>query len=367
MMSTTFKDIYRGKRVLITGHTGFKGSWLSFWLARLGAEVIGYSNGVPTHPSHFVLLKLNIVTVTDDILNLATLTDTVKRYRPDVVFHMAAQPIVRKSYREPVTTFATNIMGTINLLESCRQSGNVKAIVNITSDKCYKNQDITRGYTEDDPMGGNDPYSASKGSAELVSHAYRHSFFNPADYKKKHSTLLANVRAGNVIGGGDWAEDRLIPDIMRAASQSQPAIIRNPNAIRPWQHVLEPLSGYLHVGWKLLTGQPEFADNWNFGPPNSSTMTVHQVIANTQPYWNQIRYEILENPTIPHEDKLLTLDSSKARQKLPWNSVWDGPTTFQKTVEWYKRYYQSGELLTTADLDQYTADAHAAGIEWANG
>ncbi len=363
-MDTLFQGAYAGKRVLITGHTGFKGSWLALWLSKMGAEVVGYALQPPTTPNHFDALKLTLTSIIADILDADALTKTIEKHQPDIVFHLAAQPIVRDSYLRPIETLATNIMGTANLLESCRIAGSVGAIVNITSDKCYQNVERLEGYTENDPMGGDDPYSASKGAAELVSQAYRHSFFNPKDYGVKHHTLLANVRAGNVIGGGDWAKNRLIPDIMRATSAGETVIIRNPEAVRPWQHVLEPLSGYLQLGSKLLEQKRVFAANWNFGPPDAAALTVENVITFTKRYWEDIDFLIDKSTAYVHEAKLLLLDSSKAKKDLHWQSVWDNEATFAKTVGWYKAYYQQQHVRSQEDLDDYIADARAAGLAW---
>lgn len=364
-MAGLFNDAYKGKKVLVTGHTGFKGSWLALWLTKLGAEVVGYSLEAPSDPNHFELLNLKLTTVTDDILNKEKLIETINLHQPDIVFHLAAQALVRDSYQTPVDTFETNIMGTINVLEACRKNDGVKAIVNVTSDKCYQNQEQFWGYREDDPMGGNDPYSASKGAVELAAHSYRQSFFNNDAYGKAHSTLLANVRAGNVIGGGDWARDRLIPDIMRATHQKETVVIRSPRSTRPWQHVLEPLGGYLQVGAKLLDGQKEFAENWNFGPGDEASLTVVEVIEQAKKHLSKIKYEIKESANNPREAHLLRLDSSKARLKLKWKSIWDADKTFEKTVEWYKNYYQEGKAASVKDLDEYIRDAKQAVAEWA--
>ena len=364
-MQDLFGGIYKGKKVLVTGHTGFKGSWLCLWLTSLGAEVVGYSKEIPTSPSHFDLLKLDMTSVEGDILDSEAFKETLGEHRPDIVFHMAAQALVRDSYASPVDTFETNVMGTVKVLDACRACDSVKAVVNITSDKCYQNNEQLRGYKEEDPMGGYDPYSASKGCAELVGNSYRNSFFNNADYGTKHHTLLADVRAGNVIGGGDWAKDRLIPDIMRAASKGETVVIRSPRSVRPWQHVLEPLSGYLHVGWKLLEGKPEFAENWNFGPRDEASLTVSQVIEHTTKHWDKIRFDVQENQATVHEAGLLTLDSGKAREKLGWNSVWESEMTFEKTVGWYKAYYTEGSVVSREDLDSYVADAKTRSVAWA--
>ncbi|MFA6587795.1 MAG: CDP-glucose 4,6-dehydratase [Patescibacteria group bacterium] len=363
MTDKLFNGIYKDKKVFLTGNTGFKGSWLALWLTKLGAQVHGYSLDIPTKPSHFELLKLEIDTEFGDILDKKRLHTAIDSFKPDIVFHMAAQPLVRKSYALPVETFETNIIGTLNVLESCRKAG-IRTIINITSDKCYENKEHLRGYTEDDPMGGKDPYSASKGCAELVANSYRHSFFNLNQYGKSHSTLLADVRAGNVIGGGDWADDRLIPDLIKAASINQKVIIRYPRSIRPWQHVLEPLSGYLQLGWKLLEGKLEFAQNWNFGPNNESDLTVNEVIERSKKIWDKIDYQIQESSENFHEAGLLKLDSTKARSQLKWSSVWDLNQTFEKTIAWYKNYYLNSQIFSEKDLDDYIQDAQKAGLAW---
>lgn len=369
-----FNNIYSGKRVLITGHTGFKGSWLALWLKELGAEVIGYALQPPTDPNHFDLLTnhhtfspsqlLEIVSIIGDIRDAKKLNETILRYKPEIVFHLAAQPLVRYSYIKPVETFETNVIGTINVFEACRKTESVKTIVNITSDKCYKNREWVWGYRENDPMGGYDPYSASKGCAEIVTSAYRSSFFNRNEYGKSHNILLASARAGNVIGGGDWGEDRLIPDIMRAVSKNERVVIRNPNAIRPWQHVLEPLSGYLMLGQRLLEGEIRFAEGWNFGPSDEGSISVQEVVEHSKEIWDKINYEMQTNTDNPHEANFLKLDCSKARIKLKWRNVWDAQETFTKTVEWYKNYYTNKTVLSIDDLKSYIQKAKEKNVEW---
>lgn len=365
-MHDIFGGIYKNKRVFITGHTGFKGSWLSFWLTKLGAKVTGYSIGIPTKPSHFDLLKLDVNSITGDVLDKKKLLRAVRDCKPDIVFHLAAQPLVRKSYTSPVETLEINIMGTVNILESCRQTQGIKAIEIITSDKCYQNREIKRGYKETDSLGGSDPYSGSKGCAELVVDVYRSSFFNVNQYSRDHLTLLASTRAGNVIGGGDWAQDRLIPDIIRAVSNGKITNIRYPNAKRPWQHVLEPLSGYLQLGSKLLKGKKFFAEGWNFGPKSTSCLKVEEVIQTAKKSWNEIRYKINENEPDWHEANVLTLDSSKARKYLKWRGVWASRVAINKAVGWYKQYYNYKKILSKDDLNQYISDAKKASLEWTN-
>jgi len=364
-MYTLFGGIYAGKTVLITGHTGFKGSWLSFWLHQMGAKVIGYSLEAPTNPSHFELLNLDIISVIGDIRNLDRLNETFETHKPDIVFHLAAQALVRLSYENPIETYETNVIGTLKVFEACRKHA-VKAIVNITSDKAYENKEWLWGYRENDPMGGYDPYSSSKGCAELLTSSYRNSYFNPYEYKHSHTTLLASCRAGNVIGGGDWASDRLMSDIMVSVSQGKKVSIRNPHATRPWQHVLEPLSGYLSIGQKLLEEKGEFSEAWNFGPSDEGSITVEEVVQNIKKHWDTIDYEINRDPNQPHEANLLKLDCSKAHSRLPWKEVWDSTITFEKTVTWYKTFYERHTLLTSEDLQCYISDAKAKGLSWAS-
>jgi len=365
-MKSLFGGIYQGKTVLVTGHTGFKGSWLAYWLQTMGAEVIGYSLQAPTQPNHFNLLNLDIISVIGDIRNQETLDTTFDKYRPDIVFHLAAQALVRLSYKEPVETYETNVMGTLKVLEACRKCTSVKAVVNITSDKAYENKEWIWGYRENDSMGGYDPYSSSKGCAELLISSYRDSYFNLKDYGTKHNTLIASCRAGNVIGGGDWAEDRLITDIMVAVSNGEKVKIRNPYATRPWQHVLEPLSGYLYVGQKLLEGKKEFAEGWNFGPSDEGSISVEEVVKHIQQHWDKIDYELNFNGDNPHEANLLKLDCSKAYVKLKWKDVWDSQKTFGLMASWYRSYYEDNIVLTQDNLLEYINDAKAKGVEWAS-
>ena len=363
-MKNLFSGIYKNKTVLVTGHTGFKGSWLAYWLNQMGAKVVGYSLEAPTNPNHIELLKLDIISIIGDIRNLEKLNQTFETYKPDIVFHLAAQPLVRLSYENPIDTYETNVMGTLKVFEACR-ANNVKAIVNITSDKAYENREWIWGYRENDPMGGYDPYSSSKGCADILATSYRNSYFNINEYKKTHNTLLATCRAGNVIGGGDWAKDRLITDIIISVSIGKKVSIRNPKATRPWQHVLEPLSGYLQIGQKLLEEKVEFAEAWNFGPSDEGSITVEEVVQNVKKHWDKIDYEINQDPNQLHEANLLKLDCTKANTILKWKDVWDSETTFEKTVNWYKNFYENNKVLTSEDLENYIADAKAKNIEWA--
>jgi len=352
-MQNLFNGIYRNKTVLVTGHTGFKGSWLSFWLKELGAKVIGYALEPPTQPNHFDLLKLDMISVIGDIRDREKLYNTCKKYKPEIVFHLAAQPIVRDSYADPVYTLETNIMGTVNVFEACRKTDSVGAIINVTSDKCYENKEWIWGYRENEPMGGYDPYSVSKGCSELISSAYRNSFFNLNDYGKSHNILLSSARAGNVIGGGDWAKDRLVPDIMKATSNNETVIIRNPNATRPWQHVLEPLSGYLLLGQKLLEGRKEFAEAWNFGPVSNESVSVFEVVNLIKKYWNKVDFKILEKTTELHEANLLKLDCSKAYNKLKWKPSWNWEKAVEKTISWYKEFYENNTVISENNMNEY--------------
>ena len=360
-----FGNVYKDKKVLITGNTGFKGSWLALWLLNLDAGVVGYSLDIPTDPNHHEILNLDFETISGDIRDLEKLRKAIESFQPDIVFHMAAQSLVRKSYESPVETFETNVIGTVNVFEACKRIKSATAFVNVTSDKCYENREWIWGYRENDPVGGHDPYSASKGCAEIVTESYRKSFFPLDNYQKTHHTLLVSVRAGNVIGGGDWGEDRLLPDIMRAASQNKKVHIRNPHATRPWQHVLEPLSGYLLLGQKLLEEKREFSGAWNFGPSDEGHRNVLSVIKELQKHWSNIDYKINTDIKSPHEANLLKLDCSKAHAKLKWKSVWNLSNTLEKTVQWYKKYYKSGHVRSEKQLAEFITDAKHKQISWA--
>jgi CDP-glucose 4,6-dehydratase len=357
-----FGDIYRGKRVLVTGHTGFKGSWLNLWLNQLGAEVVGISLAQETLPNHWDLLhhELNIQHNELDIRNSTEVSKVFKATQPEVVFHLAAQPLVRRSYRDPLETWSTNVMGTANVLEACRQTNSVSAILAVTTDKCYHNQEWAWGYRETDRLGGHDPYSASKAGAELVVASYRSAFF-----QTDGSPLLATARAGNVIGGGDWSEDRLIPDLVRAIDSQQSLEIRSPNATRPWQHVLESLSGYLLLGQKLVEGDREFAGAWNFGPERSGNRSVSEVLRSLQAYWPVIKWHQTSTPQ-PHEANLLYLDSAKAHSLLAWQSVWNLDDTLKKTADWYRTYLDSKSIISSQQLAEYVDAATNLKMDWAS-
>jgi CDP-glucose 4,6-dehydratase len=324
---------WQGKRVLVTGHTGFKGSWLSLWLAELGAEVSGYSVSVPTEPSLFELARVEqgVRSVMGDVRDRESLRAAFADSRPEIVIHMAAQSLVRRSYRDPVETYETNVLGTVNVFEAVRGSDDVRAVVNVTTDKVYENHESEAGYREDEPKGGHDPYSNSKACAELVTAAYRDSFFAAGD------TAIASARAGNVIGGGDWGEDRLIPDLMRGVLGGRKTLIRNPDAVRPWQHVLNPLSGYLVLAQRIWDSH-DCAEGWNFGPEERDTLPVRNVIARLSELWgDEIPWE--QDPgDHPHETHALRLDSSKARERLGWESGWDLDAALVSIAEWYRGY-----------------------------
>lgn len=359
-----FSGVYYGKRVFLTGHTGFKGSWLAFWLTKMGAIVKGYSLAPQTMPNHWNLLNLDIESVYGDIRNGELLETEIKKFQPDIVFHMAAQAIVRYSYDYPVETYETNVMGTLKLFEACRKVDSVSAIINVTSDKCYDNKEWVYGYRENDPMGGYDPYSSSKGCSEILTSSYRNSYWNTNNYGLTHKVLLASCRAGNVIGGGDWAQDRLIPDIVKAVTKGEDLLIRSPYATRPWQHVLDPLSGYLLVGQKLLEEQKLFAKAWNFGPSDEGCLFVKDVLEQMQKYWSEIKVTY-DKSAQPHEARLLKLDCSQAHIELQWKPAWTSELVFMKTAIWYKEYIQSQTVQTSTQIDEYIYEAKKQQLTWA--
>ena len=362
-----FKGLYKGKKVFITGHSGFKGSWMAFWLREMGAIVKGYSLAPNTEPSHIDLLDLDIESVYGDICDFENLQKELQAFSPDVVFHMAAQPLVRYSYREPRETFATNVMGSLNLYEASRACPSVKSIVSITTDKVYENNEWVWGYRENDRLGGKDPYSASKAAMEIMTNSYRNSYFNPEDFGTKHDVLLAVGRAGNVIGGGDWAEDRLIPDIIRASLKGVPTEIRSPDAIRPWQHVLESLSGYLLLGQKLMERKVEFAEAFNFGPIVHEENTVGEVVEFMKGEWSQVNYTIKRPDVVLHEARLLKLDCTKANNELKWKPTWTTQEGLKRTIGWYQRFYTSKEICTSEDLSIFVSMAEKQGAIWTQG
>ncbi len=353
---TVNKEFWNKKRVLITGHTGFKGSWLSIILHKLGSDVYGYALEPPTNPSLFKEARIwkFINSQIGDIRDYDELTNYVQVVKPEIIIHMAAQPLVRESYKNPVETYGINVMGTVHLLEAVRQCPGIKAVVNVTTDKCYENKEWHWGYRENEPMGGYDPYSNSKGCSELVTSAYRNSFFNSKDYQN-HGVALASARAGNVIGGGDWATDRLIPDFVRAISTGKEVKIRSPYAIRPWQHVLEPLIGYLMLAEKLFSDGPVFAEAWNFGPDDSDAKSVAWITKRFSELWgNDFSYIIDKDPQ-PHEASYLKLDCSKAKADLGWNPKWHLEKAMEATSEWYKTWLAGKDIrsFTESQIDYY--------------
>ena len=340
-MIDIFDNFYCGKRVLVTGHTGFKGSWLSIWLHELGAEVVGVSQDPFTNRDNYVLSGIGHKMMADlrsDICDGQKIKEIFQKYQPEIVFHLAAQPLVRYSYEQPVETYEANVMGTIHVMEAIRATSSVKVGVMITTDKCYDNKEQMRGYKEDDPFGGYDPYSSSKGACEIAIQSWRRSFFNPEDYGKKHHASLASVRAGNVIGGGDWALDRIIPDCIKALEQDKVIDIRSPKAIRPWEHVLEPLSGYMLLAKKQWEHPTEFCEGWNFGPESESVSTVWEVATELIKNYGKGELKDSSDPNAVHEAKLLMLDITKAKTKLGWKPRMNMQQCMDLVADWYKRY-----------------------------
>lgn len=346
---------WRGKKVFLSGHTGFKGGWLSLWLSSMGAEVTGYALSPNTSPNLFSVIRIDeLITHSciGDIRDLSALQSAMSAAKPDIVIHMAAQPLVRYSYQRPVETYATNVMGTVHLLEAARALESIKATVVVTTDKCYENREWVWGYRENEAMGGHDPYSSSKGCAELVVAAYRNSFFSGSDSQNS----IATARAGNVIGGGDWSTDRLIPDAIRAFESNQAVCIRNPLATRPWQHVLEPLSGYLILAQELYSQRSKFASSWNFGPQDEGNRSVKEVIEMMIERWGGAAKWQKDGAEQPHEANLLKLDCSKAHQILGWKPKWSLETAIEKIVEWQKSFQTHSDMraLSIAQIEEYT-------------
>ena len=350
------QSFWAGKRVFVTGHTGFKGSWLSLWLQQLGVELTGYALPPPTNPSLFEIADVGrgMRSVIGDIRDAGALMSAMQQAKPEIVIHLAAQPLVRRSYVDPVETYSTNVMGTVYLLEAIRQTPSVRSVVNVTTDKCYENHEWVWGYRETEPMGGFDPYSNSKGCAELVSASYRSSFFN-ADVYNQHHVALATARAGNVIGGGDWAADRLIPDILAAFAKGEPVVLRNPRATRPWQHVLEPLRGYLMLAERLYTDGPAFADAWNFGPHADDAQSVEWIVRQLAEKWSgNVQWQVAGG-SHPHEAGYLKLDISKAGHLLAWRPALRLSEALDLIVDWARCQQSNGDLraLTQAQILDY--------------
>ena len=364
-----FKGIYKDRTVLVTGHTGFIGSWLVLWLQSLGAKVVGYSLESSTKPSLFEMLGLEneITHIIGNVQDNQNLSDNIEKYKPEIVIHLAAQPLVRVSYEDPVETFRTNILGTVNILDSIRKSDSVSSCVVMTSDKCYQNLDADRFHKETDPLGGSDPYSASKGAAEIITNSFRNSFFNKSN--------IATVRAGNVIGGGDWAKDRIVPDCIRALTTNKKIMVRNPSSIRPWQFVLEPISGILWLGSKLYTKPEKYSEAWNLGPNQTSNITVEKVVQNIIRIWDKDGSEkgswldtSKESKNQPNESISLLLDSTKALTSLEWKTIYSFETAINQTVSWYKSYYNndtSMKELSVHQIEQYSKTADQMNITWA--
>lgn len=338
MVNTVF---WKSKKVFLTGHTGFKGSWLSLWLQSMGAIVKGYSLEPNTTPNLFTKASVgeNMESEIGDIRDLKRISKSMFDFNPDVLIHMAAQPLVRLSYQEPINTYTTNVIGTVNVLEAARSCTNLKAIVSVTTDKCYENNEWDWGYRENEPMGGHDPYSSSKGCAELVTSAYRRSFFSAKD-----TASLASARAGNVIGGGDWSDDRLIPDILKAFEKKEPVIVRNPLSTRPWQHVLEPLSGYLVLAQELYVNGSKFAEGWNFGPKDEGCKPVNWILDKMTSQWGNGATWELDKASSPHEAGFLKLDCSKAANRLKWQPKWSLEETLKLIIEWHHTYVNEGDV-----------------------
>ena len=348
-------QFWKGKKVLLTGHTGFKGSWLSSWLKNLDVDLIGFSKSIPTKPSIFesVNVENKMISIMGDVRDLDKIKEIIKEYKPEIVIHMAAQSLVLPSYEDPIETYSTNIMGTVNVLEAIRTVGKVRVVINVTSDKCYENKGIEYNYTEVDPMGGYDPYSGSKGCSELITNSFRNSFFNPK--KSENKTSLASVRAGNVIGGGDWSPYRIIPDIVKGLLTHNTIKIRDPSAIRPWQHVLEPLNGYLLLIEKLWYNGPNYADAWNFGPDEKDNKPVSWIVEKFIQSWDHKVNWIYENDNSKHESKYLRLDCTKAKTKLGWHPKINLELALDWTIEWYKKYEekQDMEKLTQSQIQKF--------------
>lgn len=371
-MKKAYESLYEGKRVLVTGHTGFKGSWLALWLSELGAEVIGYALEPPTEPNMFDALNLRnrISHIAGDIRDEAKLSKVFVEYEPTIVFHMAAQALVRASYHDPEYTYQTNVMGVVSLFEAVRKSQTVKVVVNVTSDKCYQNKGQIHSYKEGDPLAGLDPYSSSKACSEIVTMAYRNSFFATDLHSQAHDVAVASARAGNVIGGGDWADDRLIPDCVKAFAANRVIDIRYPKSTRPWQHVLEPLSGYLWLAASMFTDTMSYNQAWNFGPSGAVMVSVRDVVDLLIEQWGGGEYRLYKTDDL-HEAHLLNLDVSKSNHILKWKPIYSVNEAVKETAAWYKAFYcgSAGDIssLTISQINKYVDRARTEHLPWAKG
>jgi CDP-glucose 4,6-dehydratase len=363
---SNFDGLFKKKTFFVTGHTGFIGSWLSLWLFSLGAKVVGFSINLPTKPSLFEILSLDkhVVHKTGDINNIKELSDQLSECNPDFVLHLAAQPLVRLSYEKPIETFQTNIMGTVNLLESIRSSTSIKGCIVMTSDKCYENIGITHAYKEDDPLGGHDPYSASKGATEIITKSFRRSFFEP-----RKQIGLATIRAGNVIGGGDWSADRIVPDCMKALALNESIMIRHPEAVRPFQFVLEPISAILCLMAKMWHNKTDYSSAWNVGPLSSSKVTVRELVSSILESWGGGKWvdASKQSQNEPHESNLLLLDPQKAIAHLGWTPIYTVEEAVKKTVNWYRAYNENKNMFEYSrnQIDEYVKKAQSMNVSWA--
>jgi len=359
-MQCKLDSFYSGKKILITGHTGFKGSWLLAWMMESGADVCGFSLAPSTEPNHFKLQNFSFKNHFGNINSEQAFKMVLDSFQPQIVFHLAAQSLVGYAYQNPVETVETNVLGTIKILQACRNCNSVKAFVCVTSDKVYRISDPPKNYSEEDELGGSEIYSASKSSAEILVSAFRKSFLHDS------SLLVATVRAGNVIGGGDWSEDRLIPDLVRAAALGQKAIIRNPSHIRPWQHVLDALSGYLIVGQKLFEGDAAIAGAWNFGPVGEKEFSVDEIVKASAAQWKKIQLQYEGHGKQFGETRTLFIDSNKSVQQLKWKPVWSTLEGLEKTIGWYRGFYEEGKIITTQQLSEYITAARQKDLAWAS-
>ena len=366
---TLFERFFHDKTVFVTGHTGFIGSWLSFWLSSMGANVVGYSSNIPTNPSVFEILNLKskVKHYTDNINKQENLQAAISENKPEIIIHLAAQSLVTDSYENTVNTIQTNVMGTVNLLEAVKHSPSVNVCVIMTSDKCYDNKESNYAYKETDPLGGYDPYSASKGAAEIVTSSYRNSFFNPTKIHEHHVSL-STVRAGNVIGGGDWAKNRLVSDCVNALSKNEEILIRNPDAVRPWQHILEPISGIFCLIQKMWDDPVNFSQAWNFGPMTSNpTISVSELVSKIISKWGTGHWKNISNSTLQHEAHLLMLDSTKSNQYLKWNPIYSIDEAINETIKWYVEFFkntQNMEDFTLQQIHEYIQKGEKLNLTW---